>query len=75
MKCEMNSNNTPFVLEKGFVAFIKAIGFDFYMFLQLILFYVLCFVLGGMFLILDKIVKSKKLTNSLASFFEYVANL
>jgi hypothetical protein len=71
----MNSNTAPFVLEKGFMAFMKTIVFDFYMFLQLVLFYVVCLVLGVLFLILDEIFRTKKLTNSLAAFFEYIANL
>jgi len=71
----MNSNTAPFVLEKGFMAFMKTIVFDFYMFVQLVLFYVVCLVLGVLFLILDKIFRTNKLTNSLAAFFEYIANL
>ncbi len=71
----MNSNTAQFVLKKGFIAFINTIVFDFSMFIQLILFYVVCLSLGVLFLILDKIFRTNKLTNSLAAFFEYVANL
>ncbi len=71
----MNTHNVPFVMGKGCMVFISTLIFDFYMFLQLVLFYVTCLILGALFLILDRIFRTKKLTNSLASFFEYVANL
>ena len=70
----MNSYTAPFVLKKETISFIKIIVFDFYMFIQLILFYAVCLSLGVLFQILDKIFKTK-LTDSLATFFEYVANL
>ena len=70
----MSDKHTPFVIEKGFWAFLKTLIYDFYMFLQLLLFYAVCLTIGILFSFADKLLKTNRLTDSLASFFNKVGN-
>ncbi len=49
--------------------------YNYFMFLQLMLYYLLCIILGIITLILDKIFRTNRFTNGLSSFFYYLANL
>lgn len=49
--------------------------YDYFLFLQLILFYFLCFILGAFTTIIDRFLRTKKMTNGLSSFFYFLANL
>jgi len=68
-------HKVPFVLGKGARAMISTLMFDFTMFLQLLLYYALCFLFGPWAVLLDYLTKSRRYSRGLAAFFNFLANL
>lgn len=71
----MKDKYVPFVIEKGSVPFVKTMIYDFYMFILLIVYYLFFVIFALPALALDYAFKCAVFTDSVKSFFRYVANL
>lgn len=71
----MPSQPTPLWLPATPGQRLKTIGYDLFMFTQLIAFYGLCFTLGILCYSLDKLLKTSRCLDSFIQFFSLFANL
>jgi len=71
----MKEKSVPFVLKSGFGGFSQTLLYDFYMFVILVVYYIVCLTLGPIAVFLDYSFKTKKFYPKLKQFFYFVANL
>ncbi len=68
-------HKVPFPPDKSGKARFTTLLFDFWMFLQLLLYYALCILFGPPAVLLDHLTKSRRFSKGLASFYNFLANL